>query len=88
MHTILVIGGGLLLLALFVVVARFFGGDASGAVGWAVKGFIPVWLACALFNLWIGVTRAGYSVADEAPILLMVFGLPALVSLFVWWKFS
>ncbi|MGL4291069.1 MAG: hypothetical protein ACRCVA_32260 [Phreatobacter sp.] len=88
MHTVIVIAGGLLALAVFVLVARFFGGDASGAIGTAVKIFLPVWLVCALVNMWIGVSRAGYSVADEAPILALVFGLPALAGLFIWWKFS
>ncbi|QCI63761.1 hypothetical protein [Phreatobacter stygius] len=88
MHTILVIGGGLVALALFVLVGRFFGGDASGAVGNAVKIFIPVWLVGALVNMWVGVSRAGYSVAEEAPIFAVVFALPVLAGLFIWWKFS
>jgi hypothetical protein len=36
----------------------------AGAVRW----FIPVWLVAAAVNMWIGVTRAGYSVGEEAPI--------------------
>jgi len=50
--------------------------------------FIPIWFGAALINLWIGVSRAGYSVAEELPIFLAVFAIPAVVALFVWWKFS
>jgi hypothetical protein len=32
---------------------------------------------------WVGVARAGYSLADEAPVLLAVFGVPAAVALFL-----
>jgi len=45
--------------------------------------FIPLWLVGAAINMWIGVSRAGYSVADEAPVFLMVFGIPAVVPLLV-----
>jgi hypothetical protein len=36
--------------------------------------------------MYVGVKRAGYSVADEAPIFLLVFAIPAAVALFVWWR--
>jgi hypothetical protein len=67
-HTVKVIAGGLLLLALCVLIGR-----VSGA-----KLFIPLWLVGAGINMWIGVTRAGYSVA---PIFLVVFAVPAVVAL-------
>jgi hypothetical protein len=53
-----------------------------------VKIFIPVWLVAALINMWIGVSRARYSVAEELPIFLAIFAIPAVVAAFVWWKFS
>ena len=36
-------------------------------------------------NLWIGVAKAGYSVAEEAPIFLVVFAVPAAVAIIVGW---
>jgi hypothetical protein len=63
----------LVLLAICVLVGR-----ANGA-----KLFIPLWLVVAGINMWIGVTRAGYSVAEEAPIFLLVFAVPAAVALLV-----
>jgi hypothetical protein len=34
------------------------------------------------------VAKAGYSVAEEAPIFALVFAVPAAVALFVWWHYS
>ena len=86
MHTIMVIGGGLLLLALFALVGRQLGGATAAAT--AALWFIPVWLIAAAINLWIGVTRAGYTVMEELPIGLVVFGVPAAVAALFWWRFS
>lgn len=89
MHTIKVIAGGIALLAVCLLVGRWMGGP-SPAVGLATaaKVFIPIWLVAAGVNLWIGVAKAGYSVADEAPVFLIVFGVPAAVALLVWWRCS
>ena len=70
-HTVKVIAGGFVLLALCVLIGR-----ADGA-----KVFIPLWLVAAGINMWVGVARAGYSVAEEAPIFLVVFAVPAVVAL-------
>jgi hypothetical protein len=53
-----------------------------------VKIFIPIWLAAAAINMWIGVSRAGYSVVEEFPIFLLIFGFPAAAALLLRWKFS
>ena len=74
MHTIKIIAGGLVLLCAFIAVAILTGIASKAA---AAKVFIPVWLIAALVNLWVGVTVAGYTVAQEAPILLVVFAVPA-----------
>ena len=60
---------------------------ALGMAG-AVRWFILVWLVAAAVNLWIGVTRAGYSVAEEAPIFVVVFAVPAAVALLVAWALT
>ena len=62
MHTIKVIAGGFLLLAVCLLVGRAVGGQAPAAsVAGAAKLFIPLWLISAAVNLWIGVSKAGYS---------------------------
>jgi hypothetical protein len=38
-------------------------------------------------NMWIGVSKAGYSVADELPILLLLFAVPAAAVVLVSWRF-
>ena len=38
--------------------------------------------------MWLGVTKAGYSVADEAPVFLIVFAIPAAIAVWVWWMIS
>ena len=38
------------------------------------------WLVVSLVNMWVGVTKAGYSVREEFPILLIVFLVPALLA--------
>jgi len=51
--------------------------------------FIPIWLAAAAVNMWVGVSRADYSVAEEFPIFLVVFAIPAAaVAGFLRWRFS
>ena len=51
-----------------------------------VIGLVVLWLVAALVNMWIGVSRAGYSVADELPVFLVIFALPSALAAYVWWK--
>ncbi|HEX9275868.1 MAG TPA: hypothetical protein VGA51_05645 [Casimicrobiaceae bacterium] len=88
MHTLIVIAGGLLLLAICLAAGRWIGGAGAAGMITAAKIFVPIWLAAALVNLWIGVSRAGYSIGDELPIFLLVFAVPAAAALIVWWKLS
>jgi hypothetical protein len=88
-HTVKVIAGGLLLLGLFLIAGRLLGVGAPGAgMATAARWFIPVWLIGAGINMWIGVARAGYSVAEEAPIFALVFAVPAAVAVLVVWSLS
>jgi hypothetical protein len=83
MHTIMVVLGGFLLLGVCLLAGRLM-----KTMPIAALIFIPIWFGAALINLWIGVSRAGYSVAEELPVFLLAFAIPAVVALFVWWKFS
>ena len=87
MRTAIIIVGGLVLLGVFVLVGwRSGAGPESAAAG--AKLFIPLWLAVALVNMWLGVSRAGYTVTEELPILLVIFLVPAAIAAFAWWRFS
>jgi hypothetical protein len=36
--------------------------------------------------MWVGVSKAGYSVGEENPIVLLLFSMPAVIALVVKWK--
>ena len=86
MHTLNVIAAGLILLGFFLLAGRLVGGSRV-AMATAAKYFIPVWLVLAAVNMWFGVSRAGYSILDEIPILLLVFAIPAVPALLVAWRY-
>jgi hypothetical protein len=84
MHTVIVIAIGFVLLGLCVLGGHRLGGTGGIAAGTLV--FLPLWLIGAGINLYVGVKKAGYTVAEEMPIFLIVFAIPAVVALFAWWK--
>jgi hypothetical protein len=88
MHTLLVIASGLCLLGLCLLVGRVIGAGRRLVLARAALVFLPLWFFGAGINMWIGVAHAGYSVADEAPIFLIVFGVPAAIALLVWRKLA
>jgi hypothetical protein len=83
MHTIIVVASGLVLLGLCLAVGRVLGANPAAMARAAL-----VFFRCSsptrrstCGSAW----RAGYSVADEAPIFAIVFGVPASIALVVWW---
>jgi hypothetical protein len=87
MHTLKIIVGGFLLLGVCLLLGRWIGG-AAALVGVAIKCFLVLWLIVALINMWVGVSKAGYSINDEAPVALLVFAVPAIISILIWWRCS
>lgn len=87
MHMLLVITGGIGLLGIFALFGKLWGGELAG-VATGAKLFVPVWIGVALVNMWVGVTRAGYTVAQELPILLVVFAVPAIVATIALWQLA
>lgn len=83
MHTVIVLLIGFALLGACALVGRVVGGTPGIAM--AALAFLPLWLIGAAINLYIGVTKAGYSVAEETPIFLLVFAIPAAAALVAWW---
>jgi hypothetical protein len=84
MHTLIVIVIGLLLLGACLLMGHNLGDE--GGLARAALSFLPVWFMGAGVNMYIGVKNAGYSVSDELPVFLLVFAVPAVVALLVWWK--
>ena len=87
MHMLLVMVTGLLQLAVCVLLGKLWGADAASMAAGA-KVFIPLWLAITLANMWIGMNKAGYTVAQELPILLLNFAVPAALAVAVVWFMS
>ncbi len=56
MHMAMVIGGGVVLLGLFLLFGKLWGG-AQPDYGLAAKLFVPAWLAVTLVNMWVGSPR-------------------------------
>jgi hypothetical protein len=75
MHMVMLLLGGAVLLAAVSLVAWRMGGWP--AVGKAMPLFLAVWLCAMLVNFYIGVVHAGYSVALEAAVFVVVCGVPA-----------
>jgi hypothetical protein len=88
MHTLKVIFGGILLLGVCLLVGRWIGGAVATVDVTTIKYFLVLWLVATLVNMWVGVSKAGYSIKDEAPIALLVFAVPAIVAIVIWWRFS
>jgi hypothetical protein len=83
MHTIIVLAIGFGLLLLCVLLGRLIGGLSGISTGALI--FLPLWLVGAGINMYIGVVRAGYSISEEVPMFALVFGIPAIAAVIVWW---
>jgi hypothetical protein len=87
MRTAQFLVAGVLLLAAFLILGRLFSANYPGATGAATIAYVALWLVIAGANMWIGVAKAGYSVTEELPIFLLIFGLPAAAAVALKWKF-
>ena len=83
MRTALFLTAGLLLMASLLIIAKLFSEHFPSAPNWALAAGLSLWLAATATNMWIGVAKAGYSIADELPILLLLFLVPAAVAVLV-----
>lgn len=86
MRTGLFLLAGLLLLIAALLLGRLFSSNYPAASFVATLLFISVWLIVAGFNMWVGVSHAGYTVKEELPIFLLIFGAPALLAALFKWK--
>ena len=86
MRTLLFLIAGVLLLAAFLLLAKLFSASVADAPRVALISFVVVWLVISGLNMWIGVTRAGYSIAEELPIFLLIFGVPAVAAALLKWR--
>ncbi|MGH8692035.1 MAG: hypothetical protein ACREUS_13510 [Burkholderiales bacterium] len=87
MRTGLFLLSGFLFLAASLIVGKLFSANYPGGTTVATVVFLALWLVVAGANLWVGVAKAGYSVAEELPILALIYGVPAAAAVLVRWKF-
>jgi hypothetical protein len=87
MRSALFLVAGFLLLAAVLLLGRLFSTNYPGATFAATVAYVALWLIVAGANMWVGVARAGYSVAEELPIFLLIFGVPAAVAIVLKWKY-
>jgi hypothetical protein len=86
MRTLIFIVGGFVLLAACFGAAKLLSNGLADAMRTATIAFVALWFVIAAVNMWIGVAKAGYSVAEELPIFLLIFGLPAVAAVLLKWK--
>ena len=81
MRTALFLIAGLLLLGAALLLGRLFSSHYPGATFVATIAYVALWLIIAGANMWVGVAKAGYSVTEELPIFLLIFGVPAAAAI-------
>jgi hypothetical protein len=86
MRTALIILSGFLVWGVCLGVAKVAAGASASSMNLATGIFVVVWFVAAGFNMWMGMTKAGYSFREELPIFLVIFLLPTMVAVVVKWK--
>ena len=83
MRTLLFIVGGFFVYFLLLLTTNR---ADKAAVARISLVFIVGWFVVAVGNMIYGVTRAGYDVAEEVPIALLIFVPPAIPAAVIWVK--
>jgi hypothetical protein len=86
MRTAIIIAAGFVLWGVCIGVAKLLPNSSAQSTLVATLTFIILWFVAAAVNMWIGVSRAGYSFMEELPIFLVIFLVPAAVAVTVKWK--
>jgi hypothetical protein len=64
MRTLIIILVGFALWGAGILAARIFAGASAAATMVATVGFVALWFVVAAWNMYVGVTQAGYSVLE------------------------
>ncbi len=86
MRTPLFLLVGFLLLTASMMLGRLFSSNYPGATFAATVIFVALWLGISGVNLWVGVAKAGYSLSEEFPIFLLIFGVPTIAAILLKWR--
>jgi hypothetical protein len=87
MRTPLFLLVGFLLLAASALLGKLFSSNYPGATYAATLIFVMCWLGISGANLWVGIAKAGYTLNEEFPIFLLIFGVPTIVAVILKWRF-
>jgi hypothetical protein len=87
MRTAVILLAGFVLWGTCLGAAKLLGSARPSAMTIATAAFVVLWFGVAAWNMWMGVTRAGYSFSEELPIFLLIFLVPAVVALVVKWRY-
>jgi hypothetical protein len=85
MRTLLFLLVGFLLLVVSMLLGKLFSSNYPGATYAATLIFVLSWLGISGANLWVGIAKAGYTLNEEFPIFLLIFGVPTIVAVFLKW---
>jgi hypothetical protein len=86
MRTLLFLLVGFLLLPACMLLGRLFSSNYPGATYAATLTFVLLWLVISTANLWVGVSKGGYTLTEELPIFLLIFGVPTIAAIFLKWR--
>ena len=86
MRTAVIIVAGFVLWGLCLGAAKLLGGSRPSSMTIATAVFAVLWFCAAAWNMWVGVSQAGYSFLEELPIFLVIFLVPVVVALVVKWR--
>jgi hypothetical protein len=86
MRTAVIILAGFLAWGVCLGIARVAAGGSQSSMNLATGIFAALWFVAAGVNMWMGVTKAGYSFREELPIFLVIFFVPVFVAVIVRWK--
>jgi hypothetical protein len=81
MRTALFLLAGLFLMAAALILAKLLTPEVPAARQCLLGLAVTAWLALTAFNLWVGVSKAGYSFREELPVFLLLFGVPVVFAL-------
>jgi len=85
-RTALFLVAGLLLVGAALLLGKLFSSHYPGATFAATVAYVALWFIVAGANMWVGVARAGYSVTEELPVFLLIFGVPAAAAILLKWR--
>jgi len=83
MRTLLFILGGFALLAVCLGLGKSLSGGFGDGMRMSIIAFAAIWFVVAAVNMWLGVSKAGYSFGEELPIFLLIYLLPLAGAAFV-----